>query len=105
VLRLDGENQVLAGLINDLDRTSANKIPALGDIPILGRLFGSHRDESVKTEIVLSITPRIVRNPQRPSLESQFEQDRGEPAKPRIGRPGDRASAPLTVPPPPPPPR
>jgi general secretion pathway protein D len=75
VLRLkDGENQVLAGLINDLDRTSANKIPALGDIPILGRLFGSQRDESMKTEIVLSITPRIVRNPQRPSLlQSQFD--------------------------------
>ncbi|NTV94327.1 MAG: hypothetical protein HGA75_02805 [Thiobacillus sp.] len=61
VLRLkDGETQVLAGLINDEDRKSASKIPGLGDIPLLGRLFSSHRDDGKKTEIVLSITPHIV---------------------------------------------
>lgn len=68
VLRLkDNENQVLAGLINDEDRRSANKVPGLGEIPIAGRLFGSQADDSSKTEIVLSITPRILRNVQRPS--------------------------------------
>lgn len=68
VLRLkDGENQVLAGLINDEDRRSAYKVPGLGEIPIIGRLFGSQADDSSKTEIVLSITPRILRNVQRPS--------------------------------------
>lgn len=74
VLRLkDGENQVLAGLISDEDRSTANRVPGLGDIPILGRLFGSQRDQSDKTEIVLSITPRLVRNTLRPSLdESEF---------------------------------
>ena len=74
VLRLkEGENQVLAGLINDTDRNVGNKVPALGDIPIIGRLFGSQRDEALKTEIVLSITPRIVRNAQRPPLaEAEF---------------------------------
>ncbi|MEF8770945.1 MAG: secretin N-terminal domain-containing protein [Candidatus Accumulibacter phosphatis] len=67
VLRLkDGENQLLAGLISDEDRRTASKLPFLGDIPILGRLFGSHNDEGVKTEIVLSITPRILRNIHRP---------------------------------------
>ena len=70
VLRLkDGENQVLAGLISDEDRSTANRVPGLGEIPILGRLFGSQRDQSDKTEIVLSITPRLVRNTLRPSLE------------------------------------
>jgi general secretion pathway protein D len=70
VLRLkDGENQVLAGLINDEDRSNATRVPGLGDIPILGRLFGSQADQRDKTEIVLSITPRLVRNIQRPSLE------------------------------------
>ena len=63
VLRLkDGETQVLAGLINDEDRKSASKIPGLGDLPLLGRLFSSQRDQSVKTEIILLITPRIIRN-------------------------------------------
>lgn len=66
VLRLkDGENQVLAGLISDEDRRTASKLPFLGEIPLLGRLFGGHNDEGIKTEIVLSITPRILRNIQR----------------------------------------
>jgi len=65
-LRLkDGENQILAGLINnDTDRT-ANKLPGLGDSPLLGRLFGSQKNNEKKTEILLSITPRLVRNLQR----------------------------------------
>lgn len=66
-LRLqDGETQVLAGLISDEDRSAANKVPALGDLPLLGRLFSSHRDQKTKTEVVLLITPHIVRNLQRP---------------------------------------
>ncbi len=71
VLRLkDGENQVLAGLINDEDRRTANKVPALGEVPLIGRLFGSQANDSSKTEIVLSITPRIIRNIQRRDLRS-----------------------------------
>lgn len=67
VLRLkDGETQVLAGLISDEDRSVANRVPGLGDIPVLGRLFGSQKDDRLKTEIVLSITPRLVRNINRP---------------------------------------
>lgn len=67
VLRLrDGENQVLAGLINDEDRRSGTKVPGLGDVPVMGRLFGQQTDDASKTEIVLSITPRIVRNVRRP---------------------------------------
>jgi len=62
-LRLrDGENQILAGLINDEDRRSANKLPGLGDMPAVGRLFGSAVDDGKKSEIMLSITPRLVRN-------------------------------------------
>ncbi|MFN3752344.1 MAG: tetratricopeptide repeat protein [Thiobacillus sp.] len=69
VLRLkDGETQVLAGLISDEDRSGASKVPLFGDIPLLGRLFSSHRDELNKTEIVLLITPRIIRNIERPAL-------------------------------------
>jgi general secretion pathway protein D len=63
----DGENQVLAGLINNEDRSSGSKIPGLGDLPIAGRLFGSGHDENNKTEIVLSITPHLIRNIVRPS--------------------------------------
>ncbi|WP_232251249.1 type IV pilus secretin PilQ [Janthinobacterium sp. 1_2014MBL_MicDiv] len=74
VLRLkDGETQVLAGLINDEDRMAANRVPGVGDIPVLGRLFSSQKDDRNKTEIVLSITPRLVRNINRPdAAASEF---------------------------------
>jgi general secretion pathway protein D len=63
ILRLkDGETQVLAGLISDEDRTLANRIPGLGDLPIVGRLFGSQKDDGQRSEILLSITPRILRS-------------------------------------------
>lgn len=69
----DGENQVLAGLINNEDRTGGSKVPGIGDLPIIGRLFGSVRDSNDRTEIVLSITPRLVRNVQRPpAAASEF---------------------------------
>ncbi|EJM75508.1 type II secretory pathway, component HofQ [Pseudomonas sp. GM49] len=62
-LRLhDGETQILAGLVRNDHGATGNKIPGLGDIPGLGRLFGSNKDDVSKSELVLSITPRIVRN-------------------------------------------
>ncbi|WP_018605178.1 type II secretion system protein GspD [Uliginosibacterium gangwonense] len=70
VLRLnDGENQILGGLIQDTDKKSTSKVPLLGDIPILGSLFSSDSTEKDKTEIVLSITPRLVRGNHRLSPE------------------------------------
>jgi general secretion pathway protein D len=67
LLRLkNGETQVLAGLISDEERNTADKVPGLGDMPVLGRLFGSRKDERNKTEIVLLITPYVVRNLDRP---------------------------------------
>lgn len=60
VLRLKhGETQILAGLIQDSERKNANKVPGLGEIPLLGRLFSNNSDEKNKTEIVLAITPKI----------------------------------------------
>jgi general secretion pathway protein D len=62
-LRLaDGETQVLAGLISDEDRRSATGLPGLSSLPLLGKLFGVQTDNRAKTEVVLLITPRIVRN-------------------------------------------
>jgi general secretion pathway protein D len=70
ILRLkNGETQVLAGLISDDERKSASKLPGLGDIPLIGRLFSNQQDQKSKTEIVLAITPRIVSNIARPSAE------------------------------------
>jgi general secretion pathway protein D len=62
VIRLkDGETNMLAGLIRDEERTSFATIPGLGDIPVIGRLFGHNRKETQETDIILTLTPRIVR--------------------------------------------
>ena len=84
-LRLkDGETQVLAGLLrNDLN-SGGDKIPGLGDIPGVGRLFGSNKDTFSKTELILSIKPRIVRN--LPSMTpQQMEYASGTEASLRAG--------------------
>jgi len=71
LLRLkDGETQILAGLINDAERTTSDRIPGLGDMPLIGRLFGSKKNDGEKTEIVLSITPRIIRAQPRAASEN-----------------------------------
>ena len=62
VIRLkDGETNMLAGLIRDEERTSLASIPGLGDIPVIGRLFGYNRKETTETDIILTLTPRVVR--------------------------------------------
>jgi general secretion pathway protein D len=71
-LRLrDGETQVLAGLINDEDRRSASRVPGASQLPLIGRLFSSNNDTVNKTEIVLLITPRVIRNIERPGARME----------------------------------
>ncbi len=71
LLRLkDGETQILAGLIQDSDTRNSAGIPGLSQIPIVGRLFGSHNSDREKSEIVLSITPHIIRTQARPDNDN-----------------------------------
>jgi len=61
VLQLrDGETNVLAGLIRDSESTTKVMIPGLGEIPGLGRLFGTVHTDGSRNEIILSITPRLT---------------------------------------------
>src|SRR5438477_3169120 len=70
-LRLkDGETQVLAGLISDDDRRTADRVPGLGELPVAGRLFSHTSENNTRTEIVLLITPRLVRTLARPDASS-----------------------------------
>ena len=74
ILRLrDGETQILAGLLSDEERASGTGLPGLSGLPLIGRLFGSRSDSKKKTEIVMSITPRMIRNLQLPEADqSEF---------------------------------
>jgi general secretion pathway protein D len=73
-LRLkDGETQIFAGLIQNDESNSVNKVPGLGELPFLGRVFSNENRDKTKTELVLLITPRIVRNVTRPdAINSEF---------------------------------
>ena len=73
-LRLrDGETQILAGLVRNDTLSAGNRIPGLGDIPGVGRLFGSSKDTTGQSELVLSITPRVVRNlPYQSPVDMEF---------------------------------
>ncbi|KPF68947.1 hypothetical protein IP84_07015 [beta proteobacterium AAP99] len=93
LLRLrDGETQLLAGLINNEDRTSASRIPLIGDLPVLGRLFSNTRDDTQRTELVLAITPRILRNVRRPDA-NETELWVGTETSPRLRQVGGRVLA------------
>jgi len=84
LLRLhDGETQLLAGLISRDDRTSSSRVPGVGDLPVLGRLFSSQQDSGQRTELVLAITPRILRNIRRPDA-NETELWVGTEAVPRL---------------------
>ncbi len=87
-LRLrDGETQMLAGLISREDRTAASRVPGAGDLPVLGRVFSNQQDDNTRTELVLAITPRIIRNQRYPDI-TQTELSVGTDTQPRFKNPG-----------------
>jgi len=64
VLRLkDRQTAVIGGLIEDLNSFDDVGVPWLSDVPILGGLFGSRKDQMKKTELVIFIRPTIIKNP------------------------------------------
>lgn len=72
VLRVrDGETNILAGLIQKEDRRSNSGIPILNELPLVSKLFGASSDSNSKTEIVLLITPHIIRNLDLPGVGLQ----------------------------------
>jgi general secretion pathway protein D len=94
-LRLrDGQTQVLAGLISDEDRRTASKVPGMSRLPVVGRLFSNNGETLTKTEIVLLVTPRVLRNIERPGARIE-EFNSGTELE--IGRGG--AGAVVSIPP------
>jgi general secretion pathway protein D len=57
----DGETNILAGLIREDERTERHTIPGLGDVPGLGQLFSRNRKEAEQTDVVIMLTPHIIR--------------------------------------------
>jgi general secretion pathway protein D len=57
----DGETNMLAGLIRDDERTVLAGVPGLSDLPLIGHLFANNHKEAQQTDIILTLTPHIVR--------------------------------------------
>lgn len=88
----DGETQIMGGLLQQQSDQSQTKIPGVGDIPLLGRLFGTATDTWNKTELILAITPHIIRNV--PAGEADLvEMWSGTESHLRYGAPNLRVSA------------
>ena len=58
----NGDTAVLGGLIRDEETTDETKVPILGDIPVLGWLFKSSKLEKKKINLVVFLTPKIIRS-------------------------------------------
>ncbi len=59
----DGETNLLAGLIRQDDSANDSGVPGLSDIPVLGRLFSHNTNQNQRTDVLLTLTPHIVRLP------------------------------------------
>ncbi len=71
MLLRDGETAILGGLISDDDRDTRVHIPGLGDVPVIGSLFGTKDTSGGRTDVLLTITPRVVRAWDVPSKEAR----------------------------------
>lgn len=71
MLLRDGETAILGGLIRDDDRKTIARIPLLGDIPAAGSLFSSYDTSKGRTDVLLTITPRVVRGWDLPAKETR----------------------------------
>jgi pilus assembly protein CpaC len=81
----DGQTFAIAGLMNNTVSSTMSKIPGIGDIPVLGFLFKSRAYQKAQTELVVMITPTIVRRGSTGAsqgLPTAVEPYLGAPAKP-----------------------
>lgn len=67
----DGETVILGGLISEEDRRTREAVPGIDDIPGLGSLLSSNETDKITTEVILVITPHIIRNVNPPQLAKQ----------------------------------
>lgn len=75
----DGETIILGGIIRSTVNSTVKKIPLLGDIPILGNLFRSTDKSKSKTELLVFLTPRVVRTPEDAAKLRQQQQQKFSP--------------------------
>lgn len=69
----DGDTVIIGGLIKDEERRTVRRIPVIGEVPVLGELFTNRHKEAFETDILMTITPMIVRSQAFPEKDvSEF---------------------------------
>jgi type IV pilus assembly protein PilQ len=68
----DGQTLVLSGIIRDTDRKTISKVPILGDIPLLGRLFRKESGLKERTELVVIVTPQVMDDSDQSTVGYQY---------------------------------
>ncbi len=77
----DGETVILGGLRSKMEQDTRDKIPFLGDLPGIGKLFGAAKQIDVTTEMFIFITPRIIKDPEddlRRIRQSEYQMRAGD---------------------------
>jgi len=87
----DGESIVLAGMMQDRATVGRTQVPLLGDIPVVGNLFKQKDDSIERTELLIAITPRIVKDSRRiHEITSEFRDRLNFRTRPHRFGPPDR---------------
>lgn len=87
----DAQTLIISGIIQESDRTTVNKIPILGDLPLIGALFRSTNKQNQRAEVIVLLTPQILDDSDRssfgyqynPSPDSRRMLQQGVPIQPR----------------------
>lgn len=110
VVTPNGQTVVIGGMMEDNNIETDNKVPVLGDIPILGSIFKRKQKNKSKTELLIFLTPYVMEGPdnliERAAIErkesellpkaftpKQFEQYLGEPAKEEASKEEDKQTS------------
>jgi general secretion pathway protein D len=84
----DGEGVALGGLIQERNTVGRNSVPVLGDIPVLGNAFGTKDDQINRTELLIIIRPRVVRDSEdaRRATDEYRSRIKSEAPRSQMGR-------------------
>ena len=58
----NGDTLILTGVLQDSETVNTSKVPVLGDVPILGSLFRSNATQKRKSELIILVTPKILKD-------------------------------------------
>ena len=73
----DGQTLVISGIIRDSDRAQVSKVPILGDIPLLGRLFRRETKSRSRSELVVLVTPQLLDDSDQSTFGYQYSPSSG----------------------------